>query len=258
MFWTDIDHSFCESKILGLPEYINSITSLFISFFGIYGLCNKINDNFVDMLYSMLFIIGIGSFGYHYTGNIGWGLCDEIPMILLVFLNMIYVNNIYNELTLNNCNIIIYKIKLIIILFFMILFIICDTMSIFRLLFPIIFTLSSLYLCNDIYNIIILTKKDILYFFYNNMKIVILSGLIWIITELPCKYINYKILLLGHPLWHLFIGYGFYNILQIIYYVKLQILYKNRIKYNLQYNKFYLLNINYNIITFEENDKENI
>jgi len=47
MFWTDLDHSFCESKLLGLPEYINSITSIFLSLFGIYGLYNKNNDIFI-------------------------------------------------------------------------------------------------------------------------------------------------------------------------------------------------------------------
>ena len=44
MLWTDIDHSFCEEHLLGLPEYYNSISSLFIIYFGISGLMNLHND----------------------------------------------------------------------------------------------------------------------------------------------------------------------------------------------------------------------
>ena len=244
MFWTDLDHSFCESKLLGLPEYINSITSIFLSLFGIYGLYNKNNDIFIDILYSILFITGIGSFGYHYNGNIGWALFDEIPMILLIFLSIIYVNNIHNQIIINSIkNKIIYKIKLIINLFLMILFIICNTMINFRLLFPYFFTLISIYLFYEVNKLLYFVEKNIIYIYYNNIKIILLSALIWVITEIPCKYVNYKILLLGHPLWYLLIGYGFYNLLQIIYFIKLSCLHNNEIIYDLQYNRCYLLNI---------------
>ena len=125
----------------------------------------------------------------------------------------------------------------------MILFIICNTMNNFRLLFPFFFTLISIYLCYEVYKLLYFVEKNILYLYYNNIKIIIVSALIWLITELPCKYVNYKILLLGHPLWHLFVGYGFYNLLQIVYFIKLYCLYNNEIIYDLQYNRFYLLNI---------------
>ena len=85
MYWTDIDHSFCESSLTGLPEFYNAFSSFFIVFFGIQGIRNIYNELFVDILYANLIIVGFGSFGYHWYGNIGWGLFDEIPMILAIF-----------------------------------------------------------------------------------------------------------------------------------------------------------------------------
>ena len=91
MNWESMDHSFCESKILGLPEYINSITSLFISGFGLLGLFNTPKSNmYVDVIYALLFIVGFGSGGYHWTGNIGWAMFDEMPMIFSIFASIIY------------------------------------------------------------------------------------------------------------------------------------------------------------------------
>ena len=93
MHWTDKDHLFCENKILGSPEYINSVTSIVIILFGIYGFSKK-NDIFIDIIYGLLIITGIGSTGYHFTGNIGWPLFDEIPMIISIFVSIIYVDKI--------------------------------------------------------------------------------------------------------------------------------------------------------------------
>jgi len=130
-------------------------------------LYNKNNDIFIDILYSILFITGIGSFGYHYNGNIGWALFDEIPMILLIFLSIIYVNNIHNQIIINSIkNKIIYKIKLIINLFLMILFMICNTMINFRLLFPYFFTLISIYLFYEVNKLLYFVEKNIKYNIY--------------------------------------------------------------------------------------------
>jgi hypothetical protein len=73
MEWNNKDHSFCESKLLGIPEYLNSISSFLISCFGWYGLFYTPNaDIFIDTINSLIIILGIGSVGYHWTGNIGW------------------------------------------------------------------------------------------------------------------------------------------------------------------------------------------
>ena len=52
-----MDHSFCEEHLLGLPEYYNSISSLFIVFFGVYGLMNVRNDLFIDILLQCINIL---------------------------------------------------------------------------------------------------------------------------------------------------------------------------------------------------------
>ena len=159
MYWTDIDHSFCESNIAGLPEYYNSISSIFIILFGLHGIKNIYNELFVDILYSNLIIVGFGSFGYHWYGNIGWGLFDEIPMILAIFTGIIYVDNVHyimnkeNYVNNESAKNIIYhrKSKLLLYLFAMSYITIINVMSNYRKLFPTIFTCVSAYLYYKIF-----------------------------------------------------------------------------------------------------------
>ena len=64
------------------------------------------------------------------------------------------------------------------------------------------------------------------------------SGSIWVITEVTCNYIKSHFFLLGHPMWHFFIGHGFYNLIQIVYFIKI-----NDANYTLNCNKIYLIYI---------------
>ncbi len=248
MYWTDVDHSFCESSLTGLPEYYNAFSSLFIVLFGIKGLFNIYNELFVDILYTNLIIVGFGSFGYHWRGNIGWGLFDEIPMILAIFTGIIYTDNVHfllcknlydkNESMIKN---IIYKRKgkLFIYLFTMCLIIICNIMSNFRKLFPTVFGCVASYLYFKIFMLLkmITVNKDLITIkTYNSLKTIALSGSIWIFTELSCNYIKHPIFLIGHPMWHFFIGHGFYNLIQVVYFIK-----TNDTNYTLRYNQVYLL-----------------
>jgi len=249
MYWTDIDHSFCESTLTGLPEYYNAISSLFILFFGLYGMINTYNELFIDILYANLAIVGIGSFGYHWFGNIGWALFDEIPMILAIFTGIIYTDNVYfllsKEKNYNDILVIknlVYekKIKLLVYLFSMCIIIIYNAMTNFRKLFPTIFGIVATYLYYKIFILMKLLnhnlKHIILHKIQNSLFTIALSAIIWISTELTCNYIKLYIFLLGHPLWHFFIGHGFYNLIQIVYFIKT---YDE--KHILQYNKLYLL-----------------
>ena len=244
MYWTDIDHSFCESSLHGLPEYYNAFSSLFIVFFGIQGLSNIYNELFVDILYANLVIVGFGSVGYHWYGNIGWGLFDEIPMILAIFTGIIYIDNVHFILCKKICDknetvICKRKIKLLTYLFTMCLIIICNIMSNFRRLFPIVFTCVASYLYYKIFillKIVDVNKEVIICKTYNSLQTIALSGSIWVITELSCNYAKYPIFLIGHPMWHFFIGHGFYNLIQVVYFIKI-----NDTKYTLKYNKIYLL-----------------
>lgn len=255
MHWTDIDHSFCEEHLLGgLPEYYNSISSLFIIFFGLYGLFKIHNDLFIDILYASLAVVGIGSTGYHWYGNIGWALFDEIPMIITVFSGIIYTDNVY-YITYNNKHIgdensIIrgplaassQKINIFVYLLGMYVFMISNVMANYRMVFPQLFTCVVVGLYYKIYLLITLLdpyfQSHVLYKACNSCLIITASGFIWAFTEISCTYVDYYILLLGHPMWHFFIGHGFYNLIQVIYFIKL-----HNLTLRLKYNSFYLLQI---------------
>ena len=274
MKWTDIDHSFCEAHLLGLPEYYNSISSLFIVFFGIYGLMNLRNDLFIDILYASLAIVGFGSTGYHWYGNIGWALFDEMPIIITIFSGLLYTDNVYyltynnkyakegseNDLLITNMNANVNantdivsvnrkwniarmynkKYRIFMYLFGMYVFLISNVMSNYRLIFPELFTCVVVYLYYNIYCLIQLLdpifRSQIAGKAYNSMMIISASGAIWACTEISCKYVDNYLLLLGHPMWHFFIGHGFYNLIHIIYFIKLH----NK-DYQLKYNSLYLL-----------------
>ena len=280
MLWTDMDHSFCEEHLLGLPEYYNSISSLFIIYFGISGLMNLHNDLFTDILFASLAIVGVGSTGYHWCGNIGWALFDEMPIIITVFSGIIYTDNVY-LLTYNNKyskedsnahldlsvknkdNIILKndrkwnttqlynkKGRLLAYLLGMYIFMICNVMSNYRLIFPELFTCVVSFLYYKIYNLILLLDPSFQNIVkqktYNSLLTIVISGVIWTFTEISCKYVKYHILLLGHPMWHFFIGHGFYNLIQVVYYIK-----NNNENYYLKYNSMFLLTI------FNQNDAIN-
>lgn len=248
MLWTDIDHSFCESSITGLPEYYNAFSSLFISLFGIYGMTNSCNDLFIDIMYAKLIIIG---FGYHWYGNIGWGLFDEMPMILAIFIGIVYTDNVHflickNENKNNSLEIRKYiynkKTKLVLYLFTMCLILILNVMTNYRRLFPFAFAGVVCFLYYKISKLLNITSPAIKNIIFekarNSLLTVAASGSIWAITEVTCNYIKSKFFLLGHPMWHFFIGHGFYNLIQIVYFIKI-----NDANYTLNFNRIYLIYI---------------
>jgi len=263
MNWESVDHSFCESKILGIPEYINSITSLFISGFGLLGLFNTPKSNmFIDIIYSLLFIVGFGSVGYHWTGNIGWAMFDEMPMIYSIFAGIIYIDYIYTSIIIEkemsckkithgrlidtithyNNNNIKHKYKLLVYLLGMVGFVICNTMSKYRRMFPVFFGFIMAYLYYKVYELYSITniflKKITINKMYFALKTILSSAIIWAGTETLCNIVPHPIFLLGHPMWHFFVCHGFYNMIQVIYYINL-----NDMSYKISYSYFYVLYI---------------
>jgi len=240
------------------------------------------NDLFIDILFASLAIVGIGSTGYHWYGNIGWALFDEIPIITTVFSGIIYTDDVY-FLTYNNkylkensdtdlttkvrqrtasmtesglenikqdrkwnmTQIYNKKYRLFGYLFGMYIFMISNVMSDYRLLFPQLFTGVVVYLYYTIYKLIQLLdvpfQLQIKSKLINSLLTICTSGAIWTCTEITCKYVDNYILLLGHPMWHFFIGHGFYNVIQIVYYIKL-----HNENYKIKYNPIYLLQIQSN------------
>jgi len=274
MKFNTIDHHFCEGNILGVPEVLNSFTSLIFSFFGFYGLCSNyfININYVhdtnifitNFIYSIFFVIGIGSFGYHWTQYLGWALMDETPMIVSLFTGLLYIEYTNHLLNKINSNILInsydtnkylynlfYKLSSIFLTYCMFSFITINPFNNYRKLFPffwacslIIFSFRFLNLVNTFDNHF---NKNVSHFVKYQVLITYIGGIIWCFTEIVCNYNHNLLLLIGHPLWHFIIGYAFYNIIQIIYFINLytKIKYINNdiLSINISYNKLYLLHI---------------
>jgi len=218
MKWDTYDHCFCEGKLNGLPEYYNAFSSLFMSYFGLLGLFTINNDLIIQIIYSLLSINGITSFMYHWTGNIGWALYDEYPMIIALFLGNIYVDNIIPSKYKNY--------KLLFNINLMLLYLVINVMENHRILFPYYFAGGLFIILFNINRVISYYDKLSIKSYNSNyyIKIIITSGIIWGLTEISCKYykITYTSLyLLGHPMWHFMISYGFYNLIHIIYNIKL-------------------------------------
>ena len=203
---TTIKSHFCEKKIIGNPEYFSSFSSLIISFIPYISLkYSQLNTIFAVNILQILFITGLTSFGYHWTGWYIFKQLDEIPMIIAIWLGLLYfITNLKSSLN----NIYFFVINL-----YFIIFLSLNTIEYFQFLFPYLFSIVMLVMIPCL--IKIYRKK----YSYSNLIpiklsiigsiIIILSGLIWFITELNCN----KYLILAHSLWHFGIIYGVYNII---------------------------------------------
>lgn len=231
--WTDNDHHFCEGKINGLPEYYNAYSSIFICIFGLIGLfLSKYNDIRIQILYSLLFTTGIGSFLYHYTAYKGWAHVDELSMLTSAGLGILFSFDtylyFYNKI--KGYDDMFFGQRLFILLMsFLMIFISClSIMESHRIIFPVYFSVM-VFICAYIFYKLYRIEKEILKKEYDNVEkfcklsifISILSGFLWIATELSCDYINSTILLIGHPLWHICSSYACYCIIQILLYFRI-------------------------------------
>ena len=87
-FTTTVDEFFCEGKINGVPEYFNSISSLFISLISFGGLQTKVLHEDVKSIYFILFINGFFSFMFHWTMYYGWKMFDQFTMIFAIWFGL--------------------------------------------------------------------------------------------------------------------------------------------------------------------------
>jgi len=260
MKWTDFDHNFCEGFIYDMPEYYNAISSIAMVIFGFIGIFNSFNDFVIKLMYGILFATGIGSIFYHWFGSIGWALFDEFPMILIVFISNLYLNEISFYIksiykTVTTIDNIQNAIKICINCLIMVFFLVSNVMSTSRLYFPLYFAICFV---NLIYQFITLSYQfsKLKLCIENNIQIIpyakkylcflMLSALFWILTENSCKYFKpnsesiFSILyLIGHPMWHITVSYSFYNLLQIILYIKLRLV-GNNVKINEHIGNLYI------------------
>lgn len=207
------DHVFCEAKIYSefyshdQPEYINSVTSLFISWIGIFGIINnKRATNDILGLYTSFIVNGICSCAYHFTHYIGWGLADRMSMIVI----SIYCCNIFIRVfTVSNVSgLFIHFIRLIFTSYILIL-LVCAGLhneSQFNTLFG-AFLVSLVMFVRFIHTVHgrhELANRGLAY--------MISAGVLWIVTEGLCKQYWIMKYLLGHAMWHIGISLGGYFI----------------------------------------------
>ena len=94
-FTNVIDTPFCEGKLLGIPEYLNIFSSLYITYIGYKELIKK-KHMLIDIqkIYVMLILCGLASFMFHYTMFFGWKMFDEISVQKVIGSKFKWVNTI--------------------------------------------------------------------------------------------------------------------------------------------------------------------
>jgi len=232
------DHDFCEASIYNTgSEYINSLSALFISFIGIFGL--YYNTDYclnISMLYYSLIINGITSCIYHHTHYIGWGLLDRYSMIYIstycynIFLSLLFSNNAFFT-HLSRLSIVIYLTILSTVAGLHQELMFNNLFGFF--LFTILLFLITLRMIHS--NL----PKIIFYYGLKGIALISVAGISWIITENLCNKYSIMKYLFGHAIWHIAVSLGGYYISLIpIYLSKKAILHSIitiKYKYNIPY-----------------------
>lgn len=222
--FNDLTHGFCERELYGgnPPEYINSLTALFLTFAGLIGLFASNNTNSFNKIFYACFVLnGIGSFSYHWTNFLGWRYIDEFSMIILSMSALASITNCLINRIFSKFISHIFSISSIVIIFYSIIILVIDSLddiSTFRIgfgLFLLIITIEIL--------ILILLNKNI------NLKILMypciglfliaISCVMWCITELLCYRYSLIKYIPGHAIWHIGLSFGGYYIAQFIGYI---------------------------------------
>jgi hypothetical protein len=211
---------FCESLIFGgPPEYINSITSLImtiVGFFGIYN--NKHSCQNMYMMFSAMFFNGFASFLYHATAFYGWGIFDAVTMILIAVYGVnSALENIIYLYKFNHQNI-MFNLVPCIYFTFMIVSPAVNYDELFRILFAgfLIFILIILLLIHNKLEHIKGLDHRLLHDAYKGVGHIALAGFCWIGTEIYCNSFWFVRYIPGHPVWHLFVSYGGYQVAQLL------------------------------------------
>lgn len=279
--WTANDGFFCESLIYGAPEYVNSFTSLFILFIGLYLLYNtKSNEIIIRFISASIAITGIGSFMFHWTLWKSTGLLDTIPMLLSSYSGSYLCFDIilYKYIKIDKKNDKLYElvaniICLIILcllytsimitaidssnnIIFVMLFLLPNIIIIFTALFMRFYTFYHYYyddehleLCNNV--------KHSFYSIILGLSCILFFALIWFLTELNCKKkeFNWIKYLFAHGFWHIGMSFGYYHLM--VYFIFMNALVKKKkpsYKYGIRGWQKYLYIILPVIIYNQDND----
>jgi hypothetical protein len=243
----DIDHPFCEVNLYGgPPEYINSLTSLFLVFIGLFGI--KMNPIYYDinLVYSSLIINGITSALYHFTNQIGWGLMDRFSMVMLVI--HCYDIGIKFLQLFNLCSP-FYEILRFFKTFFVV-FLLTITGLHYEQLFDTLFgfflgTLLLFVILVHSFRIKLSLPKILIEYNWKGIFLITLAGLFWILTEKFCHQYYFIRFLFGHAIWHVAVALGGYYLMLTPTYMysnkSLKIMYKYNLPYLIENKKFEFL-----------------
>jgi hypothetical protein len=212
------DHNFCEATLYSTgqhPEYLNAISSLFITFVGLNGIRKPHLSILLSLTYACLSVNGILSFMYHYYNSIGYGLLDRMSMVLLA-LNTTYMfvhsfNNVYGNILLH----------ITIISYYSMLLTVAGLHK--EILFNIMFTLFLLSIVGYMCIIQLLSDNIISSKIHNigwkGVRYIVYSGIFWLSTEALCYQFSFIKYLFGHVWWHIFVSYGGYLVSIVPHYI---------------------------------------
>ena len=200
-------HEFCEAKLTGgPPEYLNSITSLYITFLAFTTLKKRelYLKSVSKIIYLLMAINGISSMLYHANLTYRYKIADEFTMILPITLG---VANFADKLFFSYKGIIFNFFYLSYNVFIMILDTDLDNDDIF----PIFFTID-LFILYWLYFLAYKKKRDPTGIGMQGVILCTASGLTWIVTEKLCNYLP-LLGLIGHAIWHIGMPLGFHKII---------------------------------------------
>lgn len=238
--WALVLPGFCESVGTGPPEYFNSISSVFILFYGMMGLFVSQNNNIlIRVISGSLAFTGIGSAIYHWTLYNGWGHTDGQPMLIASYLGAFQSIDliIYKKLALDN-NSGRRKYEMVSgAMAFLFLSGLClslaieasdDTTMYFTYTFVIpelIIAISCMIIRFGTHaNVTTEQNADIglaFKYMWFGMGYSITAAAFWIITENTCKLpgMSWEKWLFAHPIWHLGISAGMYCLMQFLVFI---------------------------------------
>ena len=237
------DHNFCEATLYSTgqhPEYLNAISSLFITFVGLNGMRKPHLTFLLSLVYACLSVNGVLSFLYHYYNSIGYGLLDRMSMVLLA-LNTTYmfVQSLKNEhsIILSNTRNILLHVT--IISYYSMLLTVAGLHK--EILFNIMFALFLGSIVYYMYKIHLLSNNTVsssaepnnLKFIallnkiplkihnigWKGVRYIVYSGIFWLSTEALCYQFSFIKYLFGHVWWHVFVSYGGYMVSIVPHYI---------------------------------------
>ena len=234
--WHSVTGEFCESLEFGKPEYANAFSSLAIGMFGFFGLFLSNGSELLSrFIYALIATNSIGSFGYHWTLEFGWGIVDQGSMLIAVVIGNIML---YDEIIITLCRQKNYCLKyytclsgLIMYLFSIYLIFTLSLLGVPTLghAFSILFAVPMVTLIPGILITRYITHKkfvqehpEVFRYIWIGILIVVVVAILWFVTEFLCKQPqnHWMAYLYAHPIWHIGMSYGIHMIIQVLIFLK--------------------------------------